>query len=83
MDSGDDCAFVDDVRLTTQTTYQPGDVDMDGSITVSDALTAMRCSLELIQLSDQAFTLADMDGDGIVGTSDALTILRLAMHVNR
>lgn len=83
MDSGDDCAFVDDVRLTTQTTYQPGDVDMDGSITVSDALTAMRCSLELIQLSEQAFTLADMDGDGIVGTSDALTILRLAMHVNR
>ena len=79
-DSGEDCAFVDDVRLTVQTAYQQGDVDMDGSITVSDALTAMRCSLELIQLSEQAFALADMDHNGAVNTADALAILRLALH---
>lgn len=56
-----------------------GDTDGDGSITVSDALLAMRAAIGAINLDAAAALRADMDGNGSVSAADALAILRLAL----
>lgn len=58
-----------------------GDVDLDGEITVADALLAMRASMGVITLEDDALTAADYDEDGEVTVSDALLIMRVAMGI--
>ena len=52
-----------------------GDVDRDGSVTVSDALKAMRIAARI----DAYSSAADVDGDGSVTVADALQILRCAV----
>ena len=59
--------------------FLPGDVDQDGSITVADALIAMRYAMGLTDLTPEQLELAEMDGDGTVTISDALIIMRMAM----
>ncbi len=56
-----------------------GDVDADGSITAGDARLALRCSVELEELSEDAVKRADMDSDGRVTASDARYILRMSV----
>ena len=63
--------------LTAEEQASPGDVDLDGSVTVSDALAALRMALGLM---DSHF-LADIDMDGEVTISDALLILRTALGI--
>ena len=57
----------------------PGDVDGNGSVTVSDAVTALRAAMGLIDLAPERFAAADVTGDGAVTVSDAVLILRTAM----
>ena len=59
--------------------YQQGDIDMDGIVSVSDALLALRCGMEIVTLTPQQLTLGDMDGDGSVNVTDAIMILRAAL----
>ena len=57
--------------------FTPGDVDCDGSLTVTDALMILRRAMGILQLpTDEA---ADYNGDGTVDVSDALTVLRVSM----
>ena len=56
----------------------PGDVDGDGEVTVADALSALRASVGLAELGEEAFAAADVDADGAITVSDALRILRAA-----
>ncbi len=57
----------------------PGDVDQNGTVTVIDALAALRFSVGL-EIPDETKTaLADMDHDGAVSVIDALSILRIAV----
>lgn len=58
---------------------QPGDLDLDGSVTIADALLTMRYSMGLLQLSEAQLALADFNGDGLIDFADALLILRRAM----
>ena len=58
-----------------------GDVDLDGEITVADALLAMRASMGVITLEGDALIAADYDEDGEVTISDALLIMRFAMGI--
>lgn len=55
-----------------------GDVDGDGEITANDALTILRASVGLTQLTDKQFTLADIDGDNNITANDALSVLRIS-----
>ena len=55
-----------------------GDMDGDGSITVSDALAALRIAAKLAEETDEAVSIGDIDGDGSITVSDALAILRVA-----
>lgn len=57
----------------------PGDVDGDGSVTIADAVSALRAAISLIEFSPAQAEAADIDGDGNVTIADAVTILRVSM----
>ncbi|MBQ7061484.1 MAG: Ig-like domain-containing protein, partial [Clostridia bacterium] len=85
VNSGSDCGWVDNIFVPGYTqepvAYIPGDVDMDGSVTVTDALIALRFAMGIVSLSDLQQEIGDMDADGTVTVTDALTILRIAMSI--
>lgn len=83
VDSGFDCVLVDNVSYSgAGTSYMPGDVDMDGNVTISDATLIMRNALGLINLNTQQAALADVDGDGGITITDATQAMRNAMNLN-
>ncbi|MBR5947296.1 MAG: choice-of-anchor J domain-containing protein [Clostridia bacterium] len=58
-----------------------GDADLNGSVTVADAILALRHSLGLYELTGRALAQADVDGNGSVTVADAVAILRYAMDL--
>ena len=57
-----------------------GDADLDGSVTVSDALKALQQAVGLINLGQLSFALSDVDQDiGEITVSDALVILQASV----
>ncbi|GEM_PF-5710591 len=59
-----------------------GDVNCDGKVDSTDALLAMRYSMNLAEISEQGFVNGDMNGDGSVNATDAVLIMRHAMAGN-
>ncbi len=59
-------------------THTIGDLDNDGIVTASDALTALRASAGMEPTSPLVFVLADIDGDGVITANDALAIIRFS-----
>lgn len=65
---------------TTQPTTQPqnkvliGDVDLNGTITISDATDAQLHAAEISTLTGDAFTAGDVDKNGVVNVKDATAI---------
>lgn len=57
----------------------PGDVDLDGTVEVTDALLIMRHGMGILTLEGDALAAADFDGNGSVTLDDALLALRAAM----
>ena len=57
----------------------PGDVDLNGVVDSADALYALRCALNIIELSETQLAAADVTGDGVCDSTDALMILRFAL----
>ena len=53
-----------------------GDIDKDESITSSDALSALRAS---VNLEDVPLNIADVDSDGAITSNDSLLILRYSV----
>ena len=56
-----------------------GDTDLNGSVTIADAVLALRHALGLITLEGQALINGDVDGSGSLAVADAVQILRRAM----
>ena len=56
-----------------------GDADLNGSVTVADAVLALRHATGLHELTGRALEQADVDVDGSVTVVDALAILRYAL----
>ena len=83
MGSGSDCAWLDEVTLTTSGGPEPGligDADGDGEVPVTDALLILRMAMgimDTVPCPDNA----DVDGDGSVTATDALLALRIAMGI--
>ena len=71
------------VTLGGTTPQQPqgmlGDTDLNGSVTIADAVLALRHALGLITLEGQALINGDVDGNGGLAVADAVQILRKAM----
>lgn len=55
-----------------------GDMDGDGTVTVADALAALRIAAKLTEASEYDMIAGDTDKDGTVTVADALAILRVA-----
>lgn len=64
---------------TPEPTYAPGDVDGDGSVTITDSVLAVRNSLGIVELTDAQIAAADVNGDGAVTIADAVRILRMSI----
>ena len=84
LNRGMDCAKLDFVELIANGTPEPpsgllGDVDGNGTVTVSDAIMALRCAMGIMTLTSEQRARADMDGNGTISVSDAIMILRKAM----
>ena len=43
-----------------------GDVNLDGSVTIADALEVMRHAIEVLTLEGASLDAADMNGDGVI-----------------
>ena len=71
------------VKVTKKTSNTPkgiiGDVDGDGQITANDALTILRASLGMENLTPDQTALADVDSDGSITSADALAVLRYSV----
>lgn len=58
-----------------------GDINADGSITMQDAIAALRAAVGVTDLNSIDFAMADVDCSGNIGIPDALAIARLCMGV--
>ncbi|MBR3299129.1 MAG: choice-of-anchor J domain-containing protein [Clostridia bacterium] len=56
-----------------------GDADLNGSISIADAILILRHAMGLGTLEGLPLALADVDGGGSVNTADAILVLRSAM----
>ena len=61
-----------------ESSFMKGDMDKDGSITVNDALMALRIAARLVDETYEALLIGDIDGDDMIAVNDALAILRVA-----
>ncbi|MBQ4428342.1 MAG: CHAP domain-containing protein [Clostridia bacterium] len=68
--NGSSCSFI--VNAIT-----PGDIDSNGTVTMLDALLALRMGMGMLPVAN--LEVADMNGDGAVTVIDALMIMRLTM----
>ena len=79
--------FIDGIRLDNvafsgeggQPVGPDGDLDDSSTVTVSDALIALRIAMNITSASPEQIAHGDMDEDGSVSVSDAVVILRMAM----
>ena len=62
---------VDYVFLTEKTSYQIGDTNLDGIISISDVTAIQRHIAELEVFTDEQLALADTNGDGEINIVDA------------
>ncbi len=77
-----DAVFISNIHLIEyEPDYIPGDVDGNGSVTVSDAIMALRAAMGIVSLSDDQIMRGDVDGSGSITVSDAIMILRAAMGI--
>ncbi len=67
--------------LGTEYSAGSGDVDGNGEVNVTDALLAMRCSMGIIEIADEAVLRGDMNFDGTITATDAILILREVLGV--
>ncbi len=56
-----------------------GDVDGNGTVSVADAVLALRQSIGVYNLTPEQIARGDMDGNGSITVADAITILRMTM----
>ena len=60
------------------TSFEIGDTNCDGIISISDVTDIQRHLAELIQFNDEQLALADTDGNGVINIADAT---RLQMYL--
>lgn len=78
----DDCAYIDNVELkAVGLDAARGDVNMDGKITLSDSMAALRTALGLDGFDPERRELSDYNCDGAISVEDAVAIAKKVMHI--
>ena len=78
----DDCAYIDNVELkAVGLDAARGDVNMDGKITLSDSMAALRTALGLDEFDPERRELSDYNCDGAISVEDAVAIAKKVMHI--
>ena len=79
--AGSGLVYIGVTRSTEQqpNPYEKGDIDMNGSVQIADAVLALRSALGLTQLTPQQTQLGDMDDSGSINVADAVSVLRKSM----
>ena len=67
--------------LTKKRPPQPGDVNLDGVVDISDATVLQKHIALLTELDDEALAVADMNKDGFYTISDVTLIQRAAAEI--
>lgn len=80
VNSGDDTGWLDEVEMIyVNPPYLLGDVDLNGTVEIADALLALRHAMGSITLEGLSLLAGDVDLDSSVTATDATKILRYAM----
>lgn len=61
--------------------YGMGDVDGNGCVNTTDALTVLQSCVDIIELDEQQFKAADVDSSGDISSYDALKILQFTVEM--
>jgi len=84
--TGADCGWVDNISIpgyiNEEPDYLPGDVNMNGTVEMADALMALRAAMGILELTELQTLIADMDENGTIAVSDALSIMRISMGID-
>ncbi|MBE6703787.1 MAG: hypothetical protein E7583_00850 [Ruminococcaceae bacterium] len=64
------------VTVEEGSTYELGDVNMDGSVDLFDAIAVLQYDAGIVDLSDAAYALGDVNYDDSVDLFDAIAILQ-------
>lgn len=75
------CSYVLMPSISAQTTPFYGDVDKDNKVTVIDATLVQQYNASIIQLEEDAITLADVDNDKKATVIDATLIQQYVAHI--
>lgn len=65
--------------LVWREAHKKGDADGDGKLQLKDAQIVLKCSLNLLPITDTVQKFCDMDADGKITLSDAKIILRAVL----
>ncbi|MEG1772823.1 MAG: Ig-like domain-containing protein [Clostridia bacterium] len=68
------------IGTSGETTYDPGDANLDGLVNTGDAAFVLRSLIGLETLSDAGRAVADVNNDGLVNTGDAALILEMCLN---
>ena len=79
--NGSKSATVTFTVIDSRPPYKRGDMDLDGEITVGDALKALRIAAKLVEANPEDYLIGDVDNDGEITVGDALKILRVAAQL--
>ena len=79
LDAASGLVYIGVTRGSAPQIHTPGDLDSNGSVDITDALTVLRAALGLAELTPSQTPLADLNGDGAVTIDDALIVLRMAL----
>ena len=62
--------------VATGSEYQLGDVNLDGTVSVTDATEILKYNVELVAFTDEQKELADFDKNGIINVADVSELQR-------
>lgn len=68
------------LKYNVASAYELGDINMDGKITLQDAVDLSLANMGMATLTEEQKALADVDGNGSVGLQDVVEIAIIVMN---
>lgn len=69
------------IITATDEEFAPGDVNMDGTVNLLDAILTQKASLRMVEFTPEQTKLGDVDNNGTVNLRDAVLIQKMPLHM--